>query len=226
MKPLSTLLLLVVLSAPVFSQAPEIPPDPPSEGGGGGTPQCANDVSQIPNLEDRNTFADYVPLDNFSESFDRVNGWWIQGRVYLTASTKYVGIVDHATTHYVEPVDGTTPIFGGHAFTWDWGILVTVDQYQGLMVQSPFGNYSQNVPYIESDLAYVRITVDDFMIHYWLDANMVHSQFAIGLAARDLRALYIGTVDSALIGHTTYSPQTWHFVTCGVSQCLVYDPCY
>jgi len=157
-------------------------------------------VPQEPRLDDYPTYRDYAVIDAVSMGFESINNQWVEGRIYLTATVSYVGAVDEDTTHYVEPVDGTTPIDGGHAFTADWYLLVTVNQYSGLIVQSPYGNWSQGVAYNENDFATVRVTLNGSWLRYSLDGVEVFSQYAPDLVNRDWRAYYIGTVDNLLIG--------------------------
>lgn len=165
-------------------------------------PICSIETTEtIPQLIDYPTYLWYVPIDDISESVDNVNGQWVQGRVYLAGTMKYLGIDDHNTVTYIEPVDGTTPIDGGHAFNAGWELLVTVDGWDGLIVQSPFGSWVQHVQYDE-DTAVVRIDNHDGWLYYSLNGVMIYAQLAPGLDQRDLRALYLGSVDSALVGST------------------------
>lgn len=154
-----------------------------------------------PSLDDFPTYRDYVPIDDVSVSFETVNDGWVEGRVYLQSWASFVGIIDSSTATYIEPVDGTTPIAGGHAFNAGWGVLVTVTGWDGLIVLSPFGNFVQGEPYINDDeVATVRIVNQRGRLIYYLNGTLVFSQAASGLETRDLRAFYFGPVDNALIG--------------------------
>lgn len=157
-------------------------------------------IPTVPRLDDFDTYRDYAAIDDISMGFESVNSQWVQGRVYLAGTTSFVGMVDATTTHYIEAVDGTTPIAGGHAFTADWYLMVTVNQYAGLIVQSPYGSWTQGVAYTDSDVAVVRITQAGGWLLYSLDGVQVFTQYAPDLAQHDWRAYYIGAVDNALIG--------------------------
>ncbi len=160
-----------------------------------------------PTLGDFDTFRDYVPIDDVSVSYENVNDGWVEGQVYLRYSAAFVGIIDSSTATYVPPIDGTTPIAGGHAFNAGWGVLVTVTGWDGLIVQSPFGNFVQGQPYInDDDLATVRIAHQRGRLLYYLNGTLVFSQPAPGLEERDLRAFYFGAVDSWLIGLPIAAP--------------------
>lgn len=157
-------------------------------------------VPQEPHLDDFNTYHDYVATDSFELSFERIYGQWAQGTVSLQAQASFVGLVDEDTSDYIPPFEGTTPISGGHAFSAGWSVLVTVNGWDGLIVQSPYGNWVQQVPYSESDTAVVRITAMNGTLSYYLDGVFVYSQVAPDIAVRDLRAYYVGYFDDPLVG--------------------------
>jgi hypothetical protein len=156
-----------------------------------------------PWLIDYPTYRDYVPIDDVYVSMEQINGQWTEARVYLAATYAYVGMVDANTIHYVEAVDGTTPIAGGHAFTADWSLVVSVNGWDGLIVQSPYGNWTQHREYVsDDDTALVRVANRYGWLFFYLNGELLYSQYAPGLDSHDLRAFYFGSVDvdKALVG--------------------------
>lgn len=164
---------------------------------------CGPVVTRIePSLEDYDTYRDYVPIDDIYESFNNINGGFVEGKVFLTATMSYVGMDDHNTVTYIEPFEGTTPIAGGHAWTSTWFITATVNQWSGLIVQSPYGNWIQDEPFYE-DEATVRIVNQGNYLYYYLNGVQVFSQYAPDINGHDWRALYIGDFDQPFIGILT-----------------------
>lgn len=186
-------LLVFATAVTAQEEPPQFPIDRPEKFGCFAPPA-------VPWLIDYNTYIWYEPIDNVSESVDQVNGGWVQGRVYLQSSGSFVGIVDNNTVTYVEPFEGTTPIDGGHAFNAGWGVLVTVNGWDGLIVMSPFGSWVQHEPYDGDEVAVVRITNRNGRLIYSLNGVAVFSQAAPDVGERDLRAFYFGPVDNALVG--------------------------
>jgi hypothetical protein len=194
---LLSLALLLLLSSTGFAQKGRATPNV----GIRPRPCFVVSVPQEPRLDDFNTYRDYAAMDSVYMGFENVNEQWVQGRVFLQAQASFVGLVDANSTHYVEPFEGTTPIAGGHAFTADWNLVVSVDGNDGLVVQSPYGNWVQHEAYVSADeTAVVKIANQGGRLYYYLNDVMVFSQAAPDLEYRDVRAYYFGDFAEPLIG--------------------------
>lgn len=164
-------------------------------------PPCSYiSVGEEPRLEDYDTYRDYAPIDSVYMGFQSVNNQWVEGRVFLQSQVSFVGIVDANTAKYVEAFEGTTPIDGGHAFTADWYLIAWVSGWDGLIVQSPYGSWTQHVEYNEEETAVIRIDNRDGLLMYSLNGVLVFTQLAPGLAGRDLRPYYLGDFGDPMIG--------------------------
>jgi hypothetical protein len=188
------LLLLLLLVGTCTAQQPHVRIIPP--------PCIPSAVIQEPRLDDFDTYRDYGATDAIYMGFENINTQWVQGRVFLQSQASYVGLVDANTVNYVEPFEGTTPIEGGHAFTAEWFVVATVNGWDGLIVQSPYGNWVQHVPY-ENDDAVIRISNVQDYLYFYLDGELVLIQEAPDIARYDLRAYYLGDFAQPLISFAT-----------------------